>query len=585
MQIYTKILLGMAVGVTLGLTVGPKSSFLEHDLYALGNGSQFELRTDKNGELGMALQLPKGEVSFIGSTDKKRGQKADKEGKNHDVDTWVKGHFIVTERMLLLDKKNELGKRLTAAGVLDKPAKASPDGSQAFSKPKPGTRVAAWLKLRHVVLKDSVQATPIPSSYIGTEIISYLKPIGSLFMRLIKMVIVPLVFASLLVGIASLGDIRKLGRLGGKTLGLYMLTTAIAVTIGLLCAHIISPGNFITESDQATLVAQFESAAGSKASAAAEAPSTIDNILNIVPANPVNSLASGDMLQIIFFAVIFGVALTLMDEGKADIIVTFFDRIQEAMVLIIHMVMAIAPFGVAALVADVIGSSGASLLLALGVYAATVLTGLFLHALLVYGGLVKLFTNLKLGAFLKAIRPAQLIAFSTSSSSATLPVSMECAEENLGISNSVSSFVLPLGSTVNMDGTALYQGVAAIFIAQVFGMQLGVGDQLTIVLTATMASVGAAGVPGAGMVTLAMVLTATGIPQVGIALILGMDRLLDMFRTSVNVTGDLAVTSAMASTEGETLSTLTPAIDAASSDKGFEARLDRDEHAIEPRDL
>jgi Na+/H+-dicarboxylate symporter len=290
------------------------------------------------------------------------------------------------------------------------------------------------------------------------------------------------------------------------------------------------------------------------------------------------------MLQIIFFAVIFGVALTLMDEGKADIVVTLFDRVQEAMVLIIHMVMSIAPFGVAALVADVIGSSGASLLLALGVYAGTVLLGLFLHAVLVYGGLVVTVAKLKLGDFLRAIRPAQLIAFSTSSSSATLPVSMECVEENLGVSNSVSSFVLPLGSTVNMDGTALYQGVAAIFIAQVFGISLGVGDQITIVLTATMASVGAAGVPGAGMVTLAMVLTATGIPQVGIALILGMDRLLDMFRTAVNVTGDLAVTSAMAASEGETLQPLSSEADAQSPEQGFEGRLERDEHPVEPKD-
>ena len=224
-----------------------------------------------------------------------------------------------------------------------------------------------------------------------------------------------------------------------------------------------------------------------------------------------------------------------------------------------------------------------SVLLALLVYALTVIVGLLLHALLVYGGMVRFIAKVNLTKFLRAIRPAQLIAFSTSSSSATLPVSMECAEENLGVSNSVSSFVLPLGSTVNMDGTALYQGVAAMFIAQVFVPGgLGLSDQLTIVLTATLASVGAAGVPGAGMVTLAMVLTAVGIPEVGIALILGMDRLLDMFRTAVNVTGDLSTTVTMAVLEGESITPLSPDEDFADPNKGFEGRID---HAAKPVEI
>ncbi|MEE2757851.1 MAG: dicarboxylate/amino acid:cation symporter [Myxococcota bacterium] len=583
MKIYTKILIGMAVGVTLGLTVGPKSSLLEHDLYPLKQASDHVLKLSKDGDFADDLPLPNVAIEFIATGESKKGQAKDLDGNNHEVKSWVKGTFKVTKHLLLVDKDNRLGAALTKAGFLEPKSKKT-DGEDAFEKPKPGMVITAWLKLKQIPLKGLVQTTPIPVSHLGTQVISYLKPIGDLFMRLIKMVIVPLVFASLLVGIASLGDVRKLGRLGGKTLGLYFFTTAVAVSIGLLCAHVVNPGSFISESDQAALVAQFQAAAGSKASAAAAAPSTMENILNIVPLNPVNSLASGDMLQIIFSAVIFGIALTLMGDGKAEIIVTFFDRVQEAMVLIIHMVMSIAPFGVAALVADVIGSSGASLLIALGVYAGAVLLGLFLHAALVYGGLVVTVAKLKLSQFLRAIRPAQLIAFSTSSSSATLPVSMECAEENLGISNSVSSFVLPLGSTVNMDGTALYQGVAAIFIAQVFGMDLSLADQLTIVLTATMASIGAAGVPGAGMVTLAMVLTATGIPQVGIALILGMDRLLDMFRTAVNVTGDLAVTSVMAASEGERLQPLTGEQDVNNPERGFEGRLDRDEKAVEPSD-
>jgi proton glutamate symport protein len=237
---------------------------------------------------------------------------------------------------------------------------------------------------------------------------------------------------------------------------------------------------------------------------------------------------------------------------------------------------------VAALVADVVGQSGLSVLSALLVYGLAVVLGLVLHATLVYGGMVVLIGKMPLAAFMRGARPAQLIAFSTSSSSATLPVSMECAEQNLGVSGGVASFILPLGSTVNMDGTALYQGVAAIFIAQVFQIDLSFTDQVTIVATATMASIGAAGVPGAGMITLAMVLTTAGIPAVGVALILGMDRILDMFRTAVNVTGDLAVTVAVAASEGEEPRALDPAEDAADPARGFEGRLDRPERAIDP---
>ncbi|HUH06053.1 MAG TPA: dicarboxylate/amino acid:cation symporter, partial [Kofleriaceae bacterium] len=255
-----------------------------------------------------------------------------------------------------------------------------------------------------------------------------------------------------------------------------------------------------------------------------------------------------------------------------------------AMIIVIHIVMALAPFGVAALIAEVVGTSGLSVLKALVVYSLTVLVGLVLLATVVYGGLVTLFARFRWLDFMRAARPAQLIAFSTSSSSATLPITLECAEDNLGISKPVSSFVIPLGSTVNMDGTALYQGVAAIFIAQVFAVDLSLGEQLGIVLAATMASIGAAGVPGAGMITLAMVLTAAGIPTVGVALILGVDRLLDMFRTAVNVTGDLAVASVMAVSEGETLRTLSPDADAADPDRGFEGRLDRPQQAVTVED-
>jgi len=556
MQIYTKILLGMAVGTAIGLCLGPKSTFLEHDLYRFSRCDAASLTTEDGSEpiafaaLGAGAKLPL-DLRVEGPLEKT----PDGQGK-------VLVSLEMTKQFMLLDSRGELAKQLGGIGS--------------------GERAKAWLMIPFTTLADGKSLpTLTPVSGMGTAIIEVLRPVGTLFMRLISMVIVPLVFASLLVGVAGLGDVRKLGRLGGRTLGLYVLTTAIAVTIGLTAAHVIQPGNFVAEADKAQLKSQFEDKAQDKAGAAAQAPSTVDNLLNIVPKNPVSALSQGNMLQIIFFAMMFGIALTMLGAGEAEIIVTFFDKVQQAMVMIIHMVMAVAPYGVAALLADVIGTSGWSVLQALLVYSIAVLTGLAIQGGIVYGGLIRM-RGVPWGAFMRAIRPAQLVAFSTSSSSATLPVSMECAERSLGISNSVSSFILPLGSTVNMDGTALYQGVAAVFIAQVFGIDLSLTDQLTIVLTATMASIGAAGVPGAGMITLAMVLTAVGIPAAGVALILGMDRILDMFRTSVNVTGDLAVTTFMASLEGESITPITDAQDHADPESGFEGRLEREEEAIDP---
>lgn len=565
MQIYTQILIGMAVGAVVGLTLGPESSFLEHDLYQAR--SSVEVRLDKDDpksriELPKVLNASRDEVPHdLLALELVRAPVKDKSGKAHDVVRWVKVRGKITERVALSDRSGAFRKK---------------------TGKKVGQTYEAWLHIKYVALDDRVQPRLSPISSLGNTIITWMSPVGDLFMRMLKMVIVPLVFASLLVGVAGLGDIRKLGRMGGRTFVVYLATTAIAVTIGLVCANLISPGDFVDQADKAKLLAQFEGGAAGKAGSAAAAPSTIENILNIVPTNPMASLTQGNMLQIIFFAVIFGIALTMLGEGEGRIVVTFFDKVQNAMVVVIHIVMAIAPYGVCALVAKVIGTSGASVLGALLVYALVVLLGLAMHAALVYGFIVRLMARVSFVDFLKAVRPAQLIAFSTSSSSATLPVSLEVAEENLSVSKSTASFVLPLGSTVNMDGTALYQGVAAVFIAQVFGMDLSLGDQLAIVLAATMASIGAAGVPGAGMVTLAMVLTASGIPEVGLALILGMDRLLDMFRTAVNVTGDLAVTAAIAVSEGEALHILSPGEDRADPEHGFEGRLDREDEPLEP---
>lgn len=570
MQVYTKILIGMLVGAVLGLTLGPKSVFLDADLYKVSAWDRLELRVDRSKpDTAVRLPAPKkkpnGEVTALGLPilETVKESKTDAIGETHEVAAWSRVQLTYTQSLSLRDGDKAVGEQLGLKNI--------------------GDTAEVWLKLEHTELKSGGYGVwPVPVSGFGDTLVTWLKPIGTAFMRLIKMVIVPLVFASLLVGVASLGDVRKLGRLGARTLGLYLGTTAAAVSIGLGVAHLINPGSFIDEKSRVALQAQFVGAAGDEVERAAEAPSTVDNILNIIPANPIASLVSGDMLQVIFFAVLFGIALTFLDNKDGRPVVTFMDRIQNAMVVIIHIVMKLAPYGVAALVADVVGQSGFSVLSALFVYAAAVLVGLALHALIVYGGIVVYLAKLAPRTFLRAARPAQLIAFSTSSSSAALPVTMECAEENLGVSNPVASFVIPLGSTVNMDGTALYQGVAALFIAQVFQMDLTIGAQIGIVATATMASIGAAGVPGAGMVTLAMVLTAAGIPTVGLALILGMDRLLDMFRSALNVTGDLAVTAAMARLEGEKLDPLSKEADRADPSRGFEGRLDKEPKAIEP---
>jgi len=562
MKIYTKILIGMAVGAILGLTLGPKSGLLEHNSYKVSKPSQVVLLTDKDNPES-ALSISSKEPLTLRTVETVYKDVTDKNGKTLKLAAFVRVKFKFTKKMSLGDKDGSL--------------------SAALNDAKAGDKVEAWLVIEHRELASGdILALPEPVSALGTTVVAVVSPVGKLFMRLIKMVIVPLVFCSLLVGVAGLGDVRKLGRLGGRTLGLYLFTTAGAVTIGLLAAHIINPGSYVKERDKAALVAQFESAASDKADAAVEAPSMVDNILNIIPKNPLESLTSGNMLQIIFFAFIFGIALTMLDKKRSQQVITFMDTIQHAMILIIHMVMKLAPYGVAALIAEVVGESGVSILSALLVYAITVVLALAALAFFVYGGLVRFVAKLPFIDFLKAARPAQLIAFSTSSSSAALPVTLECAEENLGISKPVASFVIPLGSTVNMDGTALYQGVAAIFIAQVFGIDLSIGAQLGIVLAATAASIGAAGVPGAGMITLAMVLTSAGIPTVGVALILGVDRLLDMFRTMINVTGDLAVTAVMAVSEGEKLTLLSTDDDLQDQSVGFEGRIKREQLQVDP---
>jgi len=391
----------------------------------------------------------------------------------------------------------------------------------------------------------------IPAGFLLGDLVEYLQPVGDIFLRLIRMIVVPLVFSSLFVGTASLGDIRKLGRIGIKTMGYYLSTTAIAITIGLILGNIFTPGNSIDQATRERLFSAHQTEAAQKIDIASNKPDILETLVEIVPGNPVESLAEANMLQIIFFALLLGIAVTMLPEKRGKPLIRFFEALSDTMIKTVHIVMKMAPLGVFALIAVVVGRFGTDILVSLLKYTLVVLLGLGVHIFLTYSTAIRLFANYNFFKFMKGIRPAQLIAFSTSSSSATLPVTIECCEENLGISEKVSSFVLPLGATINMDGTALYQGVAAIFIAQVYGISLTIANQLTIVLMATLASIGAAGVPGIGIITLAMVLETIGVPLEGIALILGVDRLIDMCRTTVNITGDSSCALIIGASEKE----------------------------------
>ncbi len=387
-------------------------------------------------------------------------------------------------------------------------------------------------------------------------VLAGIEPIGTAFIRLITMVVVPLVAASLLIGTASLGDLRKLGRIGGKTVAYYMTTTAIAVTIGIVLSNVVQPGSGIDEQTRDTLSQQFAEQAGESMALAAEKPPVVETLLNMIPRNPVQAAAEMDLLPLIVFMILFGAAITLVEERKKQAVLMVAEGVNDAVMVLIDWIMKLAPYAVFALIAAVVAQFGLDLLRSLLIYTLTVAAGLLLHAFVTYGLIIRFLVRMNPATFFKRIIEAPVVAFSTSSSNATLPVTMETAEEDVGISPEVSSFVLPLGATINMDGTAMYQAIATMFIAQIYSVGLGIGEQLTIVLTATLASIGAAGVPSAGIIILILVLNSVGLgghAAAGIALILGVDRILDMLRTAVNVTGDLTAASFVARTEGEEL--------------------------------
>ena len=389
----------------------------------------------------------------------------------------------------------------------------------------------------------------------GPEFISdWIKPFGTIFINSLKLIAMPLILGSLIKGISDLKDISKLSRMGSRTIIIYICTTVFAVLIGLSLVNTITPGDSIKEETRNDLILAYEEGAKLKQDAAEEQieAGPLQALVDIVPENIFDaSTKNKNMLQVIFFSIFFGIALILIPDKKARPVKEFFDSFNSVILKLIDFVMLTAPYGVFALLASlVVESPSVDLFKALGMYAITLIIGLFLM-IIVYIVIVNLFTNVKPSSFIKGISPAQLLAFSTSSSAATLPVTMDRVENNLGVDKEVSSFVLPIGATINMDGTSLYQAVAAVFIAQTFGMDLSFGTQMGIVLTATLASIGAAAVPSAGMVMLVIVLGQAGIPEAGLALIFAVDRPLDMCRTITNVTGDAAVSMLVAKSMGK----------------------------------
>ncbi|MGE0076549.1 MAG: dicarboxylate/amino acid:cation symporter [Bacteroidales bacterium] len=389
----------------------------------------------------------------------------------------------------------------------------------------------------------------------------FIKPFGTIFLNLLKLVAMPLIFSSLVAGVSGLSDITKLSRIGLKTISLYILTTIIAVSIGLVVVNAINPGKFFPDDKRAEFVSKYSVDVTSKEEVAQNfrSQSPIQFLVDIVPENVVKAASNNTlMLQVIFFALIFGVAIILSKNPKVQVVKDFVEGLNEVILKIVDIIMHFAPFGVfalmAALVVDFTGndiSSSLHLFTTLGMYTIAVVFGLIFVVAVVYPTFLKLFVGIGFKKFYKSIFPAQLVAFSTSSSAATLPVTMEQVEKKLGVHNDISSFVLPVGVTINMDGTSLYQAVATVFIAQVFGIDLTFGQLLIILITATLASIGSAGVPGAGMVMLIIVLNSVGLPIEGLALILAIDRPLDMLRTVVNVTGDAMIATLVAKHEGK----------------------------------
>ena len=389
----------------------------------------------------------------------------------------------------------------------------------------------------------------------------WIAPFGTIFIRLLKFIAIPLVLTSLITGIDSLSDLKKLSRIGGKTISIYIVTTAISVSIGLITVNLLQPGKQVPYEMQSKLQETYKSDASNRADTAQEVKERgpLQLFIDMVPSNFFEAASNNrNMLQIVFISMLIGIGLVQIPKKKSKPVLDIFEGLNDVIIKLVDIIMLIAPLGVFSLIAQTINKVAgddpdqvAELLGALGFYMIAVVVGLIIHLLVTYITILKVYVKMPLKTFFTGIGPAQLLAFSTSSSGATLPVTMERCEDELGVSEEVSSFVLPLGATINMDGTALYQAVAAVFISQAIGLDLSLLDQLTIVLTTVLASIGTAAVPGAGIIMLVIILEAIGVPSTGIALILGVDRILDMLRTVINVTGDATIAVTIASSEGQ----------------------------------
>mgnify|MGYP001096133823 CR=1 FL=1 len=417
-------------------------------------------------------------------------------------------------------------------------------------------RIPLWLKIIIGMVLGVVWGLVAVFTDLKEFTLDWIKPFGTIFLNLLKLIAVPLIFVSLVKGISSLTDISRLSRMGLKTIGLYLISTLIATTLGLGLVNLLEPGNTFPEEKQTELQERYEVDIEEKELSAEQVKeqSPLQFLVDMVPPNIVEAASNNrNMLQIIFFAILFAIAMVMIPTEKIQTVKDFFDGFNEVILKIIDFIMAFAPYGVFALMAALIVefSGDADLFLALANYAGVVVLGLFLIILLVYPFFIRIMAGVKYRDFFRAIFPAQMFAFTTSSSAATLPVTMRQTQNELGVSKTVSNFVLPIGVTINMDGTSCYQAIAAVFIAQVFGLDLTLAQQVTIVLTATLSSIGTPGVPGGSIIMLVIVLSSVGLPAAGLALILGIDRPLDMLRTVVNITGDSTISTIVSKSEGD----------------------------------
>jgi len=414
-----------------------------------------------------------------------------------------------------------------------------------------------WQIAIGIILGVLVGVLLIQFNWGNKFILDWIKPFGTIFINLLKLIAIPLIIVSLIKGVTDLKDINKLSKMGIKTIGIYLLTTVLAVAVGLLLVNTIKPGRFISAQTRTEMLATFGQNTNEKIEqvAVAKTHGPLQALVDIVPENLMYSASyNGNMLQIIFFTLLFGISMVLLPEVKTIHLKKVFEGANDVIMKIVDIIMLFAPFGVFALMASLIAESpSVDIFKALATYGFTVILGLGLLVYLIYPFLLKFWGGVNPILFYKNLAPAQLVAFTTSSSAATLPITMECVEEKIGVHKEVSSFVLPIGATINMDGTSLYQGVAAVFIAQVLGYDLSLMQQLSILMTATLASIGAAAVPGAGILMLVIVLESININPAGIALIIAVDRPLDMFRTATNVSGDAMVSVIINKISGNSL--------------------------------